>query len=273
MKRVIFVMLAVLFCAALPLSASAAEELQLSMQPSAPPERQAARLAPLAEKLSAVFGAPVRTVLLQNAAEYEAELLRGGITVGYQSPLTYVRASDRHEVLVTAAQSKNGSQQRGIIIVRPDAGISKIEELRGKKVMIVSWRSADGFLSQKQSLREQGLEPGRDFQLLEAAAGREENVIIAVSLGDADAGFISEGSLRKADRFVVPGSVAELMKTAPLPGWALSVSRELPQEQKESLRAMLTQLAEEDPALKALGITAFQAAADADYDAVRNLTE
>ncbi|MGR0481426.1 MAG: phosphate/phosphite/phosphonate ABC transporter substrate-binding protein [Candidatus Electronema sp. V4] len=272
MKNIIFALLAVLLCAAPPLLAGAEEHL-LSMQPSEPPERQAAMLAPLAEKLSAVFGAPVRTVLLQNAAEYEAELLRGGITVGYQSPLTYVRASDRHEVLVTAAQSKSGSQQRGIIIVRPDAGISKIEKLRGKKVMVVSRNSAGGFLSQKQSLREQGLEPGRDFQLLEAAAGREENVIIAVSLGDADAGFISEGTLHKADRFIVPGSVAELMKTAPLPGWALSVSRELPQEQKESLRSMLTQLAEDDPALRALGITAFQAAADADYDAVRNLTD
>jgi phosphonate transport system substrate-binding protein len=272
MKNIIFALLAVLLCAA-PSLAAAEEHLLLSMQPSMPPEQQAAMLAPLAEKLSAVFGAPVRTVLLQNTAEYAAELLRGGITVGYQSPLTYVRASDRHEVLVTAAQGKGGSQQRGIIIVRPEAGISKIEELRGKKVMIVSRNSAGGFLSQKKSLREQGLEPGRDFELLEAAAGREENVIIAVSLGDADAGFISEGSLRKADHFIVPGSVAELMKTAPLPGWALSVSRELPQERKESLRAMLTQLAEDDPALKALGITSFQAAADADYDVVRNLTE
>lgn len=268
MKRVIFVLFAFL----LPLSASAAEELLLAMQPSGPPERQAALLAPLAEKLSAALGAPVRIVLPRNAAEHETELLRGGITISYQSPLTYVRASDRHEVLVTAAQGENGSQQRGIILVRPESGISKIEELRGRKVMIVSRSSAGGFLSQKWSLREQGLEPGRDFQLLEAAAGREENVIISVSLGDADAGFISEGSLRTADCCIIPGSVAELAKTAPLPGWALSVSRELPQEQKENLRAMLTKLAEDDPALKALSITAFHAAADADYDAVRNLT-
>ncbi len=270
MKNIIAALIAILLYAS---PAFAIEALLLAMQPSGPPERQATLLAPLAEKLSAALGAPVRIVLPQNAAEHEAELLRGRIAISYQSPLTYVRASDRHEVLVTAAQGKNGSQRRGIIIVRPESGISKIEELRGKKVMIVSRSSAGGFLSQKRSLREQGLEPGRDFQLFEAAAGREENVIISVSLGDADAGFISEEALRKADCCIVPGSVVELMKTAPLPGWALSVSRELPQEQKESLRTMLSQLAEDDPVFKALGITAFHAAADADYDAVRNLID
>jgi len=269
MKNIIFVLFAVLLWA-VP-DAPAAEERILSMQPSEPPEKLAQMLAPLAEKLGAALGAPVRTMLLKNAAEYEAELMRGGIAIGYQSPLTYVRASDRHEVLVTAAQGGNDGRLRGIIIIRPESGISRLEDLRGRTVMIVSRNSTGGFLSQKQSLREQGLEPGRDFQLLEAAEGREENVIISVSLGDADAGFISAGALRKADRWIVPGSVAELMKTAPLPGWALSVSRELPQEQKESLRAMLTQLAEDDPALKALGIAAFKAAADADYNAVRNL--
>lgn len=271
MRKISVTLLALLFSAA-PQPPAAAEHL-LSMQPVAPAERQEAMLAPLAEKLSAALGGPVRTVLLRNAAEYQAELLRGRIAVGYQSPPLYVRASDRHEVLVTAAEDGSVVQRRGVIIVRPESGISKAEDLRGKKVMIVSRDSAGGFLSQKQSLREQGLEPGRDFQLLEAAEEREENVIISVSLGDADAGFISEAALRKADCCIVPGSVVMLMKTAPLPGWALSVSRELPQEQKESLRSMLTQLAADDPALKALGIAAFKAAADADYDAVRNLTD
>lgn len=268
MSRCIAALLAVLFCAAS--AASGAEERVLSMQPAAPPEKLTAMLAPLAEKLSAALGGPVRTVLLNTAAAYETELLRDKITLGYQDPLLYVKVSDRHEVLA-AAQSRNGGQLRGSIISRPQAGISGPEDLKGRTVLIVGRDSADGYLSQKRSLREAGLDAEKDCRLIEAAGGRAENVIIAVSLGDADAGFIPESALRSADAFILPGSVAEVMKTAPLPGWALSASRSLPQELKERLQAFLTQLPEDDPVFAALGISGFKAAQDADYDPVRRL--
>jgi phosphonate transport system substrate-binding protein len=269
-RKIICALLAVLFCAA-PAAANT-EERVLSMQPSAPPEKLAAMLAPLAEKLSAALGGPVRSLLLNNSAAYETELLGGGITFGYQDTLLYVKISDRHEVLA-AAQSRNGGQLRGLIISRPQAGISRPEDLKDRTVLIAGRDSAGGYLSQKQSLREAGLDVEKDCRLIQAAGGREENVIIAVSLGDADAGFITESALRSTDSFIIPGSVTEVMKTAPLPGWALSASRSLPQELKERLQAALTQLPENDPALAALGISGFKAAQDADYDPVRRLAE
>jgi phosphonate transport system substrate-binding protein len=269
MKKTVFVLLTLL-CAA-PVLAS--EGYSLSMQPLFPPEQLTAMLTPLAEKLSAVTGMSIRPFLTANSAEYEAELLRGKIALGYQNPLLYVKVSDRHEVLATAVQGLSGNQLRGIVISRAQAEISKAADLKGKKIMFVSRSAADGFLSQKQTLHEAGLNIERDCQLLEAAENREENVIIAVSLGYVDAGFIGESALHKADKYIVPGSVVEVMKTAPLPNWALSVSRELPQEQKDSLRAALTQFAKEEPALKALGLSGFKAAADADYDPVRSLAE
>ncbi|WP_417909592.1 phosphate/phosphite/phosphonate ABC transporter substrate-binding protein [Candidatus Electronema sp. PJ] len=268
MKKIAFVLLTLLCSASVQ-----AEELSLSIQPVFPPEKLTAMLAPLAEKLSVVAKRNVRPMLTKNSAEYETELLRGKIAIGYQSPLLYVKAADRHEVLVTAVEGKNGTQLRGIVISRPETGIAKASDLKGKRIMIVGKNSAGGYLSQKQTLKEAGLKVEQDCQLIEATENREENVIIAVSLGETDAGFITESALHKADDYIVPGSVTEVMKTAPLPNWALSVNRALPQDLKESLQAALTGLPENDPALAALGISGFKAAQDADYNPVRSLAE
>lgn len=269
MKKSIVVLLALLYCT--PVRAE--EGLSLSIQPVVSPEKLTAMLAPLAEKLSTAVKRSVRPVLTNNAAEYEAELLRGTIAIGYQSPLLYVKAADRHEVLVTAQDGKNGGLLRGIIISRPESGIAKVSDLKGKQIMIVSKNSTGGYLSQKQTLKEAGLNLEQDCQLTEAAENREENVIISVSLGEVAAGFVSESALHKADEYIVPGSVTEVMKTAALPNWALSVSRSLPQEQKDNIQTALLHLTENDPTLAALGISGFKAAQDADYDPVRRLAE
>ena len=139
--------------------------------------------------------------------------------------------------------------------------------------MIVSRNSAGGFFSQKQTLKEKGIDVEWACQLIEAAQNREENVVISVSIGDVDAGFVSESALKKADRYINPSSVRVIAKTALLPNWAISVNRSMPSGQKDDLRTVLVQLAENDPALRALGITGFQAAEDIDYDIIRSLAE
>lgn len=245
----------------------------LSMLPVQPPEKLTAMLSPLAVCLSTATGNSIRPMLTKNAAEYEVELLRGGIVIGYESPMVYVNASSQHEVLATAVQGKDGAQLRGLIISRPEAGIAAPEDMKGKTVMITDRSSTDGYLSQKLFLKNAGLAVERDCRLSEAAAGRGENVVIAVSLGDADAGFVSEAAWQRAEEFIKPGSVKLVMTGALLPNWAVSVSRNMPQAQKEELRTVLIQLSKEDAALQALGVTAFKAAEDADYDIIRHLAE
>ncbi len=249
------------------------ESYTLSMLPIWPSEKLITLLTPLAAHLSTETGNNIRPVLTKNIAEYEAELLRGGIVIGYESPMTYVNASSQHQVLATAVQRKNGAQLRGIIISRPQSGITNLKDLRGRTVMITSTASVDGYLSQKKSLQDAGLTVEQDCHLSEATEGRGENVALAVSLGDVDAGFLSELALQRAEAFIRPGSVIVVTATAPLPNWAVSVSRDMPQSQKEELRTILTQFPKDDPILQALGITAFKAAQDTDYDIIRHLAE
>ena len=243
------------------------------MLPSAEPEQQKAMLTPLADRLSAETKNTIRSVFFRNSAEYEAELLRGNIVIGYENPSMYVNVSTMHEVLAMAVHGKNEKMVRGIIISRPESNLSSLADLKGKEIMIVSKQSTGGFLSQKKTLLEHGINVEWDCELTEAAEGKEENVILSVSIGDVDAGFISESALNKADQYIPQGSVVQVSKTAPLPNWALSVNRKIPQEQKDDLREIFLRLPPDSPVLKALGITAFKAAEDKEYDVIRSLME
>ena len=270
MKGLFFFTL-ILFC--FSSSPVLAEEYKLSMLPRYFPEKLTAMITPLAAYLSRETGKTVEPVLTGNFASYEAELLKGKIAIGYENPLVYVNVSGSHEVLATAVKGKGGDKFRGIIISRPDSGIAKVADLKGKKVMIVSKASAGGFLSQKLTLTENGLDVNSDCQVIEAADNRQENVIISVSIGDVDAGFIRESALHKADQFIMPGSIKTVVETAWLPNWAFSVSRDMPQEQKDAIRTAILKLDKEGSVLQALGLTAFKAATDSDYDIMRQLID
>lgn len=250
-----------------------AEEYNLSMLPRYFPEKLTAMITPLSAYLSRETGNSIKPILTDNFAQYEGEVLKGSIVIGYQNPLVYVNVSSRHEVLATAVKGKGGDRFRGIIISRPDSGITTIPDLKGKEIMIVSKTSAGGYLSQKLSLKESGIDVDNECKLSVAADNRQENVIISVSIGDVDAGFIRESALTKADQFIMPGSVKSVIDTAWLPNWAFSVNRAMPQQQKDDIRAAILKLNKESSALKAMELTSFKAASDSDYDVVRGLIE
>jgi len=250
-----------------------AEEYKLSMLPRFFPEKLTAMITPLTAYLSQETGQTIVPVLTDNFAAYQAELQQGKISIGYENPLVYVNVSDKHEVIATAVKGKGGDKFRGIIITRPDSDITKLADLKGKNIMIVGKHSAGGFLSQKLTLKQNGLDVEHDCKLSEAADNRQENVIISVSIGDVDAGFIRESALHKADEFIMPGSIKMLVETAELPNWALSVQKDLPQEFKDAILTAILKLTRISPVMRTMGLTAFKASTDSDYDVMRRLVE
>ena len=243
------------------------------MSPLFSPEQMNTMLHPLATRLSEKTGNNIELLLAKNIDQYSAEVLHGNIVIGYETPAVYVNISNVHEAIASAVAIEHTTLPRGIIITRPESGISGLDDLKGKKIMIVSRISTGGFLSQKLTLQEQGIDVERDCLLSEAAKYQEENVIISVSIGDVDAGFISEYALHKADQYIAPGSVTAIATTAPLPNWVVSVTRTMPELQKNDLKEALLSLSSEDPASKALGIAGFTSASDADYDIIRDIIE
>ncbi len=251
-----------------------AETYVFSMLPRYFPEKLTAMTAPLIQHLSKELQQPVELRLTENFSSYENQIMKGAIAIGYENPLVYVNIAEKHEVLATGMQGKGGDKFRGLVIARPDSGIKSLADLKGKTVMMVGKTSAGGYLSQKLSLQEIGLDVKQDCTLVEAADNRQENVIISVSIGDVDAGFIQEGAYNVADDFIKPNSIKKVVETAWLPNWALSVNKTLPQKQKNIIReAVVIKLNKDDAVLKAMELTGFKASSDADYDVIRKVLE
>ena len=191
------------------------------------------------------------------------------IDIGYENPTVYVRISNTQEAIAMIYKAPDGAKFRGIIIARTDSKIVSSEDLKGKRVAIVSPTSTGGYLSQRLTLLHEGIDTVRDMKIEEALENKQENVILSVYNGDVDAGFIRESALHQVDAFVPPRQIKVIKKTAFLPEWVISVNRNLPAQTKTAIAKALAELEAGDPLLKTLKIDGFVPATDKEYDPVR----
>ncbi len=271
MKRIIIFLVVLII--SFPTYIFAEETYELSMLPRYFPKRIRSMIDPLANYLAQETGLSIKAVLTKDFTEYENSIKSGDIEIGYQNPLVYSKVSQAHEVLAMAVKGSGGDKFRGIVIARPDSGIESVTDLRHKKIMIVGKTSAGGFLSQKMTLSKNGINVQKDCAMEEASDNKQENVIISVSIGDVDAGFIRESALHMADKYIQPGTIKVVSNCAWLPNWAFSVNRSLPDEAKNKLKNAILKLKEESTVLKAMDLKGFSPADDSQYDIVRKLIE
>ncbi|OQX17723.1 MAG: hypothetical protein BWK76_09870 [Desulfobulbaceae bacterium A2] len=255
-----------------PAGASAAEALRLSMFPSYGPEEIQSRLAPLAAMLSSKLGVEVEPHIVTDFNVYEKKLETDGIDISYANPYVYVKYAKQQEALgLMSKGGENGHLFRGVIITRSDSPLKDLSELRDKKLSIMGRSSSYGYLSQKLSLLEAGVDPEREMKLEVAVDNKLENVIFSVYLKEADAGCISGIGLHQVDKFVPPAMVKVLATTAPLPGWVLSVRRTLPNGLRDKVQQAILALPAEDPVLKSMQISAFRRPGAQDFDGLRRV--
>ncbi|MFP7755757.1 phosphate/phosphite/phosphonate ABC transporter substrate-binding protein [Thermodesulfobacteriota bacterium B35] len=260
--------LCILLCLLAAASQAMAAGYTLSMLPRYSIEEIHRRIAPLADYLQTATGLTIRPLLVPTFARYSKQLA-SGIDIGYENPYIYVLASAEHQVIAMAEKGKDNDRFRGIIIVRADSPLRTLDDLRGKTISIVGFTSAGGYLSQKLTLQEHGLAVRKECRVEEAPDNKQENVILAVYTGDADAGFIRESALHKVDAYVPATAIRVLAETAWLPNWALSVRRSMPAGDREKITRALLELPPGSPVLQALKIKKFRRADDAEYNSIR----
>jgi phosphonate transport system substrate-binding protein len=247
----------------------AGETYKFSMLPRYSPEEINKRITPLVQYLSTVLNIPVESTMMINFDQYTKRVSSGQIEIGYENPYIYTLVSETHEALAMAVKGRDGDKLRGVIIAKKGSDIRDVEDLKGKRVMIVSRKAAGGYLSQKLTMIEKGIDLDKDCEVLEAVDNKQENVIISVFIGEADAGFIRESALDRVNTFVPLSQIEVINRSAWLPNWALSVNRSLPQDRKDAIQQALVSLKKGDPVLMALKIDSFRSATDQEYDSVR----
>lgn len=227
------------------------------------------RYDPLMRYLSERTGYEFKLVIPKNFEEFIQIVSEGKVDFSYQNPYVFSIVSKKYPVkalTITIGEDCTqdegicgGEKFRGIIITRKDSKINKIEDLKGKRIMIVSPTSAGGFLSQKLYLEKKGFNLSRDFKLIDAK--RQEKVIIGVYRGEADAGFIREAALSVWAEEVDMSKIKILDYGEYLPNWPFAVVKNQNHELIPKVKELLINL---DPEiLKKARIKGFKEAKDA----------
>jgi len=219
------------------------------------------RFHPLMIYLEDTLGIRFELIIPRNFERHMGLVKRGEVHFSYQNPYVFLQLWETCSPLALTERGKGGIKFRGVIITKKDRGINTIQNLRGKKVSVVSFYSASGFIAQKILLKGK-LDVHTDLTLIEAKGNKQENVIFDVILKGADAGFVAEEALGRIESkgLLSPGEMQELKIIAYtdwIPNWVFSADKELPVEPKKMVQEALLHIPLGHPVLKAAKVKRF----------------
>ena len=230
--------------------------------------------APLVEYLSSEVGEKVTLVVPKDFEGVEKEVKAGKADIGFVNPLIYVQVkqSVNIEPLALSSEVKSGTRLRGIVIVRKDSNMIKLQDLKGKKFSFVEEDSPAGHIFQKLLLSKAGFDLKKDVIMLPYAK-THENVVMAVFNKTADAGGVREEQLDKMKGSLDISQLKVVGFTDYFPNWPFFSAPSLKKGSADKIRAALLKLKPNEPQnAKILGparLTGFIPVADKEYDDLR----
>lgn len=233
------------------------------------------RYDPLMRYLSEQTGRQVKLVIPRTFEEFIEVVKSGRADFSYQNPFIFAilsREMNIRPLVTTIGEDCSGEEAicgedrfRGVILTRQDSGITTVRDLKNRRVMVVSPKSAGGYLSQKIYLREYGIDADRDLRIIDAK--KQERVILGVYRGEADAGFVRESAPVVWKNVVDASKLRILARTTYLPNWPLAVCNADRAGLAPRVRKLLTELTDE-AILRSARIKGFRVARDSDYEAL-----
>lgn len=223
--------------------------------------------------LSNKTGYEFKLVIPKDFEEFMEFIKSGNIDFSYQNPYIFAMIDKHYDITaivstidISNGETDEGEEFRGVIITRSESRISNIEDLRNKRVMIVSPKSAGGFLSQKIFLAKKGINAEKELKLIDAK--RQEKVILGVYNGDADAGFVREAALNVLKEEIDMSKIRILAKTTPLPNWPIASCRKDKPALVQEVKKLLLELNDED-ILTSARIKGFKQSNEAQLEALK----
>lgn len=226
------------------------------------------RFDPLMRYLSRETGYEFKLVIPKDFEDFFHTVKQGRVEFSYSNPYIYIQLADKGflKAFANTVLEQTGDIFRGIIITHKDSAIKTLNDLKGKKVMFVSYRSAAGFLAQKLFLYENGIDVLKDLSIEEGK--RHEEVILNVYRKNVDAGFVRESALGVLEEEIDLGKIKILAKTPYIANWPFAATKKTEERITGLVQKSLLELKEGD-VLTAAQIISFKAAGDSDYDSLR----
>jgi phosphonate transport system substrate-binding protein len=221
----------------------------------------------MTEKLPSVLG--VEKVSLFPAADYDGVVqgLLGG-TLDYAElgasafAKVYLAKADAVEPILTTVQTDGSSGYYSIMVARKDSGITKIEDIKGKKLGYADPDSTSGYLVPLVTLPEALGAPVDQVVGSTGFGGGHENLVLEVVKGTFDVGTTwgsgvgdfkdgyTSGNLKKmVDKGILNmDDLVEVWKSPLIPNGPVVVRTSMNEDMKAKFKQFMMDLPKSDPA-------------------------
>ena len=219
------------------------------------------------------LGKKVEIVVTTDYSSMIEAMRHGRLDLGYFGPLSYVLAKSKSSIEPFAARLHKGSTTyQAVVIANVAAGITKIEDIKGKNMAYGDIASTSSHLIPKAMLQKKGLEAKKDYE--EHFVGSHDAVALAVQNGHAQAGGLSktifETLLEK--KTIDPAKVKVIAVSDSYPEYPWAMRSDLSPALKEKVKSAFLSLKDKD-VLKPLKADGFASVSDKDYDVIRDLAK
>ena len=219
----------------------------------------------MTEKLPSVLG--VEKVSLFPAADYDGVVqgLLGG-TLDYAElgasafAKIYLAKADAVEPILTTVQTDGSTGYYSIMVARKDSGITKLEDMKGKKLGFADPDSTSGYLVPNVALPKELGASVKEYFAETGFGGGHENLVLAVLDKKFDAGTTFGSGVGKWEEGYTGGNlhqmvnkgildmddIVEVWKSPLIPNGPLMVSNKLPADMREKVEAFFLELPKKD---------------------------
>ena len=222
---------------------------------------------PLFAALSKSTGLTFDLKVAQSYSAVVQAMCSNAADIAFVGPVTYLQASQRHCAELLGVSVKSGaSVYHAGFFVRRDSPVTRLADLKGRKVAFGDMNSASSFVYPIAMLIAGGMNPARDLGAIRMA-GNHASSLSALVEGHVDAAAMSFESYDKAVRAGVPGASAlrVLARSDDIPNPPLIMNAALPAALKAKLRAALDTVAEQ-PGINPGAIKGYGGGVVDDYD-------
>jgi len=253
--------------AAGPATAPAETKLVMAFVPSGESQTILASGNRLSHLLEMATGYKFESFVATSYAGVIEAMGAGRADIGWLNTFSYVIAHQKYGAEVRLVTVRFGQPYyRAEIITQTSSGVTKIQDLRGKRFAFVDPASTSGYLFPLAGLKKAGFDPQKFFGQT-VFAGSHNNVVLAVYQGRVDAGAVYEdarGSVQKNLPDVMQ-KLKVIWYSDPIPNDTVTFRRELPADVKDKVTKALLRYSQTPAGLDALK-SLYEIEALADYN-------
>ena len=286
-KRLSQGVITVVLCLGFVLFVSHAEEekerIRIAILPCSDVVMTFKKFHPMMAYLREKTGFDIKTVVPKNFAEFEKAIKNRELDFALQDPHTYARIASLYnkDSLIMALNREGSAVQYGVVIVRRDGNIKKLEGLKGKTVMFGPELSATKWTAAKELFEKSGIDLDKDLKAY-SHGGCCEDIAFQVYLRAVDAGIVCDHFLAEhpekqkelgfdADKLIV------LCKTEAVPTRVFAarkcISAGMVRTVNQALLRLDKNIPEHTKILYNAEVGGFQKSRDQDYDGIRMLID